>query len=207
LLPLSTPPSDEAPPLLPEEPPAAPSTPSPPAALESLLPQDCTSSARATTGAIAAVFVRLMFAARPEDRIQRVRPPPIRRLRWVVGALVCVVLPAGSWLEGSRAFAWSMYSRAGEFRIDVVTFDAAGRAHARNPSALAEHATPAAADLLAGSDHWRPGPSVAVLRTHIADLAGYACRELGATAVEITLRERAASGKERVTTQRSECTP
>jgi hypothetical protein len=148
-----------------------------------------------------------MFVTPSEDRIRAVRPPPIRRLRWFVGALVCVILPAGSWIEGSRIFAWSMYSRAGEFRIDLVTYDANGRAHARNPTALAAHATPAAAALLAGSEHWRPGPSVAVLRTHLADLAGYACRELGASAVEMTLRERAASGRERTTSQRRECGP
>jgi hypothetical protein len=136
-----------------------------------------------------------------------VRPPRIRRLRWVVGALACVVLPAGSWLEGSRAFAWSMYSRTGEFRIDLVTFGADGKAHARNPTALAAHATPAAAALLAGSEHWRPGPSVAVLRTHLADLAGYACRELGPSALEVTLRERPANGRERTTTERRECAP
>jgi hypothetical protein len=100
-----------------------------------------------------------------------------------------------------------MYSRAGEFRVDLVTFDADGRAHARNPTALAGHAAPAMAALLAGSEHWRPGPSVAVLRAHLGDLAAYACRELGASAVEVTLRERPASDEERVTTQRKGCAP
>jgi hypothetical protein len=134
-----------------------------------------------------------------------VGPPPIRRLRWLAGAFFCVVLPAGSWIEGSRTFAWSMYSRAGEFRIDLVTFDAQGKPHARNPTALAEHAAPAAAGLLAGSEHWRQGPSVAVLRAHLKDLASYACRELGASAVQITLRERSLGGPERSTSDRREC--
>lgn len=132
--------------------------------------------------------------------------PGPRSLRFVVGALVCFVLPAGSWIDGSGAFAWTMYSRAGEFRIDLVAFDAEGRAHMRNPTLLAEHAAPIEASLLAGSDHWRPGPSVATFRTHLDDLAAYACTELGAAAVEVTLRERVRSG-ERSTTRRRVCGP
>ena len=70
-----------------------------------------------------------------------------------------------------------MYSRAGEFRIDLVAFDADGRAHSRNPTVLAEHAAPIEASLLAGSEHWRPGPSVATFRTHLDELADHACKE------------------------------
>jgi hypothetical protein len=126
-------------------------------------------------------------------------------VRWIVGALICVVVPAGSWIEGSRFFAWSMYSRAAEFRLDLVTFDADRRARPRNPTALAEHAAPAAGALLAGSDHWRPAPSVAALRAHLSDLARYACSDLGASTVEVTLHERSGSGIERTTTQRTGC--
>jgi hypothetical protein len=103
--------------------------------------------------------------------------------------------------------AWTMYSRAGEFRIDLVAFDAVGRAHLRNPTVLAEGATLGAASLLAGSDHWRPGPSVANLRSHLDDLAAYACRELGASSVEITLHERTGGRPERATTSRRPCSP
>jgi hypothetical protein len=133
--------------------------------------------------------------------------PPIRRLRWIVGAVACVVLPAASWVQGSRVFAWSMYAHAGEFRIDLVAFDANGRAHARNPTVLAEHAAPATAALLAGSEHWRPGPSLAVLRAHLADLADYACHELGASTIEVTLQERPSPDRERMTSQRKVCAP
>ncbi len=130
-----------------------------------------------------------------------------RRLRWGLGAIVCFVLPAASWIEGSATFAWTMYSRAGEFRIDLVAFDADGRPHRRNPTALAEHAAPATALLLAGSDHWRPGPSMATLRRHIDDLAAYACRETLAARVEVILRERVGDRPERATTGRRACAP
>jgi hypothetical protein len=131
----------------------------------------------------------------------------VRLLRIVVGAVVCVVLPAVSWLQGSRQFAWAMYSRAGEYRIEVVAWDAQGRARLRNPTALAEHAAPVESALLAGSDHWREGPSMAPFRTHLGELAAYACTEFGAAAVEVTLHERPDRVADRVTTQHRTCRP
>jgi hypothetical protein len=131
---------------------------------------------------------------------------PIRRLRLVVGAVVCFVLPAGSLVQGSGMFAWTMYSHAGEFRIDIVAFDSVGRAHIRNATVLADGATLGAAALLAGSDHWRQGPSVAALRAHLDELAAYACRELNAASVEIALHERMGDGPERVTQSHLVCT-
>ena len=123
-----------------------------------------------------------------------------------MGAAACLLLPAWSWLEGSATFTWNMYSRAAEFRVDLVTFDSEGRPHPRNPTALAVHAAPGPASLLGGSDHWRPGPS-SILRAHIDDFATYACRETQASAVEITLHERIVGGPERATGQRLACTP
>jgi hypothetical protein len=131
-----------------------------------------------------------------------------RVLRASIGAIACVLLPAASWLEGSATFAWTMYSRAGEFCIDLLTVDAAGRPNHRNPTLLAHHAEPGAASLLAGSDHWRQGPSMGILRRHLDELAAYACDETGAVLVEVTLRERVVGGgAERATTQRRRCEP
>jgi hypothetical protein len=130
-----------------------------------------------------------------------------RGLRASIGAIACVLLPAASWLEGSATFAWTMYSRAGEFCIDLLAFDADGRPHRRNPTLLAIHAGPGAASLLAGSDHWRQGPSMHTLRRHLDALAEYACSETRAAAVEVTLRERIVGGPERATTQRRTCEP
>ena len=127
-----------------------------------------------------------------------------RLVRWCVGAIVCVVLPTGSRLAGSATFAWTMYSRATEFRIDLITTDAAGQRRSRNPTALAEHALPGTALLLGGSDHWRPGPST-TLRSHLDDLADHACRETHAAAVELTLHERSPGDAERAATSRRVC--
>jgi hypothetical protein len=128
-------------------------------------------------------------------------------LRASIAAIACVVLPAASWLDGSGTFAWAMYSRAGEFCIDLVTFDADGLPHRRNPTLLARHAVPGAASLLAGSDHWRQGPSMFTLRRHLQELAEHACSETGAAAVEITLREGLVGGAERATTHHRTCEP
>jgi hypothetical protein len=130
-----------------------------------------------------------------------------RALRASIGVIACVVLPAASWLEGSATFAWTMYSRAGEFCIDLIAFDAAGNPRQRNPTLLALHAGPGAASLLAGSDHWRQGPSMALLRHHLDELARHACSETGAAAIEVTLRERVLGGAERATTRRARCAP
>jgi hypothetical protein len=100
-----------------------------------------------------------------------------------------------------------MYSRATEFCIDLRTFDAGGAANRRNPTLLAAHANPGAASLLAGSDHWRQGPSMAILRHHLDELAAYACSETRAAAVEVTLRERLVGGAERASRTRHECDP
>jgi hypothetical protein len=126
-------------------------------------------------------------------------------------------MPAASRLAGSGSFAWTMYSRADEFRIELVTFDASGAAHRRNPTALAAHAAPGVASLLAGSDHFRAGPSMQSMRAHLGDLAEYACREErdsaadpGGTqpfAVELVLHERLYGGDARETRAHRVCAP
>jgi dienelactone hydrolase len=128
-------------------------------------------------------------------------------LRLAVGFVVCLLLPAASWAEGSAMLAWTMYSRTGELRVDLVAYDATGRAHLRNPAVLADGVSPDVASLLAGSDHWRPASSVAAIRDHLDDLALHACRELGAASVAITLHERSGRGSERVLTRERTCPP
>ena len=129
-----------------------------------------------------------------------------RRTRAVVGILACVALPGLSWLDGSGTFAWTMFSATREFRIELVAIDPAGRVQPRNPTALAAHAAPGVASLLAGSDHWRPGASMGMLRAHLDDLALHACREEPAATVIVTLHERS-RGAELATTRRVDCPP
>ncbi len=103
--------------------------------------------------------------------------------------------------------AWTMYSRIAEFRVELVAFDAAGRAHLRNPTILADGASGAVSSLLAGSDHWRQATSLAALRDHLGDLAAYACAELHAASVTLTLHERHGGRSELATTCERQCAP
>jgi hypothetical protein len=130
----------------------------------------------------------------------------MRRAHVAVGALICLVLPIGSWLEGSQAFAWTMFARSGEYRLEVLATDMSGRASVVNPTALAASAAPNARTFLGGADHWRTGSSLYSLRAHLDDLGEHACRETHAAAVDITLRERLREGDpERATTRHVPC--
>lgn len=128
------------------------------------------------------------------------------RAHVVVGAFVTLVLPIASWLEGSRAFAWTMFARGGEYRLEVFATDASGRASVVNPTALAAGAAPHARAFLGGADHWRTGASLHSLRAHLDDLGAHACRETHAVAIDVTLRERLREGEpERATTRHVPC--
>lgn len=116
-----------------------------------------------------------------------------------------MVLPAASWLAGSPAFAWTMYAHCGEFRIDMIAFGPDGHGHRRNPTLLAEHASLGGAVLFAGADHWRPAPSMDTLRAHLDSAAAYACTQVEAASVELTLHERGPDMTERSTTGRCDC--
>jgi hypothetical protein len=131
---------------------------------------------------------------------------PTPWIHWVAGAIACFGVPVASWVEGAGQFAWTMYSRTGEYRIDVTAFDARGSPRPVNPTALAEHSAPSAAALLAGSDHWRGGPTF-MIRAHLRDLAGYACGEEAADAIEVTLHERNPGSEEQTTSRRVGCRP
>lgn len=120
----------------------------------------------------------------------------------VVAGIVCIAVPLGSHVEGSRLFAWSMFAAAGDYKLEVTAFDAEGRARAVNPNALAQHAAPSAVRVLGGADHWRSGASLATLRAHLDDLARHACAEEHASEVRVTLFERA---PERATSRRVTC--
>jgi dienelactone hydrolase len=103
--------------------------------------------------------------------------------------------------------AWTMYSRIVEFRVDLVAFDGAGRAHLRNPSILADRMPADLASLLAGSDHWREAVSVGALRDHLGDLADYACRDLHAASVLVTIHERRGGHYDQATACERRCAP
>jgi hypothetical protein len=101
-----------------------------------------------------------------------------------------------------------MYSRVGEYRIGVTVRDEAGQTRAVNPTALAPSATPSTAGYLVGADHWRSGPSLLILRTHLGDVAEWVCRQQETSrAVDVVLRERRPGHAERTTSTHRRCAP
>jgi hypothetical protein len=130
----------------------------------------------------------------------------MRPLHVIVGTIVLVVLPIASATLGSGYFAWTMYSGAGEYRVDIRVKDAAGRWRSVAPTGLAESSSAATADVLVGADHFRRGPSLAVFRTHLSELAAYACRARRGVEADVVLTERVDErSPERVTSAHADC--
>jgi hypothetical protein len=118
----------------------------------------------------------------------RVVPAPrsITRVHTLVACVVCVALPGLSWLDGWGSLAWTMFASSGSFRLQITT-TTAGREQPFNPTALAAHALPSAAAVLAGSDHLRHASSARLLQPSLPELAQLTCRLSGADAVEVAL--------------------
>ena len=79
-----------------------------------------------------------------------------------------------------------MFASSGSYRLQIVT-TRAGKQALFNPTALAAHAAPSAAAVLAGSDHLRHGSAARLLRPSLPELAELACHVSGADAVVVLL--------------------
>jgi hypothetical protein len=121
-----------------------------------------------------------MAAARPASRSWQ-------RFHIAVGVIVIVLLPLGSWLDGSGQLAWTMFSRTGQYRL-AITADG----HAVNPTELAAAAAPSrTANALAGADHFRHHDVVrATMRRHLDDVARLTCRLRPGASVTVRLDEK-----------------
>lgn len=127
----------------------------------------------------------------------------MRRLHAIVGALTLVVLPLVSRVFGDGFFAWTMYSTTGEYRVEVQVHDARGWRSVA-PTGLADHASSSVASLLVSAETYRRGPSVAVLRAHLGELATFVCRERGGDRAVVVLQERRGQN-ERSTREEAQC--
>ncbi len=134
-----------------------------------------------------------------------------RRVNWsrathaIVGSALFVV-PIVSRVWGSGALAWTMYARTGEFRMEIVSQRTDGRYVYVAPTALASKVAPSIESMFAGSDHFRPYPSIALLREHLSEVARLACDEGPFTRVRITLEQREdESSPVRATSAESSC--
>jgi hypothetical protein len=115
--------------------------------------------------------------------------PRAPRTHAIVGALVCVVLPAATWLDRSIGPAWSMFTSSASYRLRIVAVDASGARRTLAPTALYPKLTPAAGAPIAGSDHWRHG-ELPRLAGSLPAFARLACDLGRPTSLTVTLEER-----------------
>ena len=116
--------------------------------------------------------------------------PRAPRLHVVLGALVCVVLPAATWIDRSVGPAWSMYTGTASYRIRIAAIDGDGVRRTLAPTALAPMLTPAAAAYVAGSEQWRHG-ELPRLADSLDPFARLACNLGRPVVVDLRLEQRA----------------
>jgi hypothetical protein len=116
------------------------------------------------------------------------------RFHVAIAALVCVVVPAESWLFGSGSRAWTMYARSASFRIRITAFDEHGIPRWISPSEIAAHSEGDLASVLGGAESFRVGPEGFSLRERRRSLARFACETSGASRVSLTISIRAHDG-------------
>lgn len=92
-----------------------------------------------------------------------------------IAVLVCLLVPLGSLLSGSRRLAWPMFSGSESYRLRVIGRDATSWFFIA-PSELARGASRDAAIFFAGAEHFRHGADADVVRDHLDQVAEHACR-------------------------------
>ncbi|MFT3769098.1 MAG: hypothetical protein QM820_26965 [Minicystis sp.] len=110
----------------------------------------------------------------------------MRPLHAAVAAVVCVLLPAASWLDGTGFLAWTMYSGSASYRLEIVAISADGLRYPLAPTALARYVGRDEAPAFVAADTWRMMSSRG-LRLRLEEAGALACRLRPARQVEITL--------------------
>jgi hypothetical protein len=104
----------------------------------------------------------------------------------ILAALVCVVIPAASWLDGSGFLAWTMFSGNRSYRLEIAAVAADGSRRALAPTELARYVGIEEAPYFVSADVWRMIPYRG-LSLRLAEAGRLACRLRPTPEVEITL--------------------
>jgi hypothetical protein len=113
----------------------------------------------------------------------------VNRWQAAVAALVCLIVPGASWLNGSGFLAWTMFSGSRSYRLEIAALSADGSRYALAPSALGRYVGIEEAPYLIASDTWRMMPCRG-LYYRLTEVGRLACRLRPAEEVEITLLTR-----------------
>ncbi len=121
----------------------------------------------------------------------------------ILGVIVCVVVPLGSWLSGPSP-GYTMFAGYTDFRLECRVWEGA-EMRPVSPTALVPYATGYLKNLLVMGEAGGRVRSVDALRTHLADVAALACEMPRATRIELALHETDESGRMRVSRGSHEC--
>ena len=108
----------------------------------------------------------------------------------IATGIALFAVPLASRIFGSGTLAWTMYARTGEMRLEIVAQRTDGRYVYVAPTDLASKVAPSISSMFAGSDHFRPYPSVSLLRANLPTVARLACDEGPFVRVKVTLEQR-----------------
>ena len=108
-------------------------------------------------------------------------------LQLSLGVLVCVAVPAWSWLDGSGSLAWTMYAHSSSFRLRIQAVDERERARSIAPSALAAVAEQDLRTALGGAEGFRHARQGGILERYFPRVAQLACGVSKAARVVLTL--------------------
>jgi hypothetical protein len=128
--------------------------------------------------------------------------------RNIACALGICFLPVIGRLGGAGNLAFTMYSSAALYRIDITAKDASNDLHAIAPTSLVPFVSRSVAPFLAGADHFRRNYETAPLRDHLKNLARIACdanREEHFRSIEIVLTEHPQDAEQRITRSEISC--
>jgi hypothetical protein len=115
----------------------------------------------------------------------------LTRTHGIAAALVCLVIPGLSWLDGSGWLAWNMFSKSATYRLRVLAHERSGESRAIAATALAVHADPVVGRWLAGSEAFRHAPVGSTIRRELRDIAALGCRAAEeAERIDVWLEER-----------------
>lgn len=122
----------------------------------------------------------------------------IHRVHLAVGVIVVLLLPLVSWLDGSGQLAWTMFSRTGQYRLELTS-----NGKPLNPTEVAAFAAPGpTSSALAGADHFRHHDVArATLRRHLTEIASLACKLKPGSTIRARLHERVRTDAEIETTE------
>ncbi|NOU31515.1 MAG: hypothetical protein HOO96_26750 [Polyangiaceae bacterium] len=121
----------------------------------------------------------------------------------ILGVIVCVVVPLGSWLSGPSP-GYTMFAGYTDFRLECRVWEGA-EARPISPAALLPYASGYLKNLLAMGEAGGRVRSVDALRPHLGDVAALACEVPRATRIELALHETDETGHLRVTRASRAC--